>query len=157
TMDFDRSTRARTSDRVRRRSTSEDGRDISWPENAYPSLLADANALETGGRTAAPASARRLRLRGPDAFPRAHGFDDDVDTGQRAVDLPLHVADLGLEELLHVLQFRSQALKFADRIRGQPGDRGVDPFSADLQRIGRFRLLLRFRFAGLCRQSQFRR
>ena len=43
-------------------------------------------------------------LRGRDAFPRTDGFDDDIDSGQRAVDLALHAVDLGLQEFLHFLE-----------------------------------------------------
>jgi hypothetical protein len=43
------------------------------------------------------------------------------------------------------------------RIFEHPGDRGADSFGADLQRARGFRLLLRCRFAELCRQSQFQR
>jgi hypothetical protein len=54
-------------------------------------------------------------LRGRDAFPRTDGFDYDIDSGQRAVDLALHAVDLGLQEFLHFLEFGYQSLKFVYR------------------------------------------
>ena len=51
-----------------------------------------------------------------DAFPRTNSFDDDINSGHRAVDLALHVVDLGLQEFLHFLEFRNQLVKFVYRI-----------------------------------------
>ena len=49
-------------------------------------------------------------------FHRANRFDDDIYSGDRAVDLALHAFDLGLQELLHFLQFGSELVKFVYRI-----------------------------------------
>ena len=71
-------------------------------------LLPDANALPSIGRRsprADIASAGWKYLRARDAFPRSNSFDDDINSGQRAVDLALHVLDLGLQEFLHFLEF----------------------------------------------------
>jgi hypothetical protein len=71
-------------------------------------LLPDANALLNFGRQsphADIASAGWKCLRARDAFPRTNSFDDDINSGQRVVDLALHVVDLGLQEFLHVVQF----------------------------------------------------
>src|SRR4029453_5005284 len=42
-----------------------------------------------------------------DAFPRANSFDDDINSGQRGVDLALHVFDLRLQKFLHFVEFGS--------------------------------------------------
>ena len=41
----------------------------------------------------------------PRCFSTDNSFDDDIDPGHRAVDLALHVVDLGLQEILHFLEF----------------------------------------------------
>ena len=121
-------------------------------ERRDPTVLPDANALlDTGRRPprADVAIAGWKCLWDRDAFPRTNRFDDDIDPGHRAVDLALHAVDLGLQELLHFLEFGNQLVKLVYRIHGQPGDGSVESFGGDLQRAGGSRLL----FAGLCRRS----
>ena len=98
-------------------------------------LRPDADALLNVGRRspcARAASAWWRRLRARHAFPRTDGFDDNIYSGDRAVDLALHAFDLGLQELLHLLKLESQLVKFVYRVRGQPGDGRVESFGADL-------------------------
>jgi len=75
------------------------------------------------------------------AFPWTNGFDYNIYSGDRAVDLALNAFDLGLQEFLHLLQFESQLVKFVYRICGQPGDGRVESFGVDLQRARRIRFL----------------
>src|ERR1700744_1500220 len=90
-----------------------------------PSLSA-ANALLQVGRRSARAEVARAGRTCCDAFPRTDRFDDDIYSGHGAVDLALHVVDLGLQEVLHFLQLGNQLAKFVDRICGQPGNGGAD-------------------------------
>ena len=77
-------------------------------------LLPGAALLNICGRSPTT-SAAVLCLRARVASPRADSFDDDVNSGQGALDLALHAVDFRLQEFLHFLEFGHQRLKFVYR------------------------------------------
>ena len=78
-------------------------------------LLSAANTLINIGRRSTGAEVARAGC-AYDAFPRTNSFDDDINSSHCAVDLALHVVDLGLQEFLHSLEFGNQLLKVVYRI-----------------------------------------